>query len=54
MMYNVTTYLGDKEIKSNEIKIQSKVIYGVLNKYIRETEYELKGKEVLNKNVVNF
>ena len=35
MIFNVTTYLNQKEMKSENIKIQNKQVYGILNKYIR-------------------
>ena len=54
MTFNVKTYLLDKEIKSENIKIQNKLIYGVLNKYIRNSESEQNKKEKYSNNVVNF
>ena len=40
MIYKVTTYLEDEEIKSENIKIQNISIYSILNKYIRTNETE--------------
>ena len=38
MIFNVTTYLKQQEMKSENIKIQNKQVYGILNKYIRYKE----------------
>ena len=54
MTFNVSTYLANEEIKSENIKIQSKLIYGVLNKYIRAKENNINKEEKIANNVVNF
>ncbi len=45
MTYKVTTYLDNKEINSEDIKIQNIAIYGILNKYIRAKDNELREME---------
>ncbi len=45
MIYKVTTYLDNKQVKSEDIKIQNIAIYGILNKYIRAKDNELKEME---------
>lgn len=42
MTYVVTTYLDNKKINSEDIKIHNVAIYGILNKYIRAKENEQK------------
>jgi len=54
MTFNVTTYLADQKIKSEDIKIQNKLIYGVLNKYIRAKQNLINKEQNINKNVVSF
>lgn len=54
MAYNVTTFLENKQINSENIIIQSKAIYGVLNKYIRAKDNEIKNNENFGENVVNL
>lgn len=45
MNYKVKTYLDNKEINSEDIKIQNVAIYGILNKYIRAKDNELRKME---------
>lgn len=54
MAFIVKTYLDEQEVKSENIKIQNKLIYGVLNKYIRTKEGKLTKEEKYSNNVVDF
>lgn len=38
MFFEVTTYMNNNEIKSEEIKIRNKSFYEIVNKYIRANE----------------
>ena len=35
MTYNVNTYIGKKQVNSEDLVISKKVVYEVLNKYVR-------------------
>ena len=35
MTYNVTAYIGGQKVNSKEVVIGQKVVYEVLNKYLR-------------------
>lgn len=41
MVYNVTTFIEDKKIESKDLKIQNKIVYEVLNRYIRNNKIEM-------------
>lgn len=45
MTYKVTTYIDNKQVNSEEMKIQNVSIYGILNKYIRTKENEQRRME---------
>lgn len=38
MFFEVTTYINNNEIKSEDIKIRSRSFYEIVNKYIRAKE----------------
>lgn len=40
MIYKVTTFLADEEVKSEDLKIQNISVYGILNKYLRAKDNE--------------
>ena len=40
MTYNVNTYIGEKRVNSEKIVIGQKIVYEVLNKYLRNKRDE--------------
>ena len=48
MVYIVMTFVNDVETKSENIKIKNKLVYEVLNRYIREKENEKVKDKALN------
>ena len=42
MTYQVNTYIGERQVNSENLVISKKVVYEVLNKYLRDKKNSIK------------
>jgi len=54
MVYKVSTFIENIQIKSEDIKIKNKSVYEVINKYIRAKDNVENNNEFFDERVMNL